>query len=208
MKAIALLMVLSGSAMAGGMVQGGATPASAALSESTVTATQAYFGSAPKSTFTATGNLNVSGTLGSPSATFLPALSSFTTTGTAGLTGTFLTTTLSTCVAGSTVSLSLPIAGSVAVYFTGSISNASLGGLEFVGVMVDGTFTNGETASKGLVTVKEQVATDTNNMSFSTIVTGLAAGSHSFCLAVASTVGAGTIDNTNSIATLSVYMLP
>ncbi len=307
MKAIALLLVLSGSAMAGGLVQGGATPPSAALSENTITASTltvssqlsgsiwfsttsgrlsqdnanlfytfsggprlglgtagpatllhlssgtltvdggtaaitssgAYTGTgvnghiisassitttggvfgatgvfgtgATHSTFTATGSLSVLATQGganTPAANFSPALSSFTTTGTSGLTGTFNTTTLSTCVAGSTVSLNLPITGNVAVYFNGAMSNASLNGLIMVGVMVDGTYVNGETSAKGLTMVKEQVATDNNNMSFSAIVTGLASGTHNFCLAVAATFGTATIDNTNSIATLSVYMLP
>lgn len=158
-------------------------------------------------TVVGSGGLLVSVTGTSPAATFTPNLSSFTVSG--ALSGTFTNTTLGACISGSTITLNLPTnVGSVFVGFNGAISDGNLAANISVGILIDGGFANGETNAKGLTSVMQAVTTDNNNMSFSTILTGLAAGAHNVCLAPFVSAGTGTIDSTNSVAKLWMYMLP
>lgn len=159
-------------------------------------------------TTTISNGLTVSGGAGTtPVATFSPNLSSSTTSGT--LSGTFTNTALGPCISGSTITLTLPTnVGKIMAVFNGSISNDGLNNVMVVGVLVDGAFVNGQTSTLGLVSAKEQVATDDNNMSFSAVVTGLSAATHNICLTARVSAGTGTIDSTNSIAKLAAYMLP
>lgn len=135
-------------------------------------------------------------------------ISSFMVSG--ALSGTFANTTLVTCVSGSTVSLTLPAgtSGNVQAQFHGAIANGNLAANISVGLIVDGAFIDGETTTKGLTSTQQAVATDNENFSFSELITGLAAGSHTFCLAALVSAGTATIDSTNSVAKLQVNVLP
>lgn len=136
---------------------------------------------------------------------FTPNISSFTTTG--AISGTFANTVLGPCV--STVSLTLPLGQSVIhVDVHGTISVNSLAAVIGIGLLVDSTFTDGETNAKGLTAPQEAVSTDGTNMSFSENVSGLASGSHTICLAPFVSGGTGTIDSTNSVMKMQAYILP
>lgn len=152
-------------------------------------------------------NLDVSVAGSTWAAIFTPNLSSFTVS--SALSGTYTNTTLTTCITGSTMTITLP--GGVGQIFVGFNGTASVGSLNAVmgaGIIVDGGYVNGETASKGLTAPQETVATDGTNLSFSTLLTGLSAGAHNVCLSLFVSAGTGTIDSTNSVAKLWMYALP
>lgn len=140
-------------------------------------------------------------------AVFTPNISSFSVSG--SLSGTYTNTTLGLCIANSTVTLTLPSGNSkIMVLYSGTASVASLAGVLGSGIVVDGGFVNGETASKAIVAPLEAVSTDGTNVSFSTLLTGLSSGTHSVCYSPFVSTGTGTIDSTNSIARLTIYALP
>lgn len=142
----------------------------------------------------------------SPPATFVPNLSSSTTSG--NLSGTFMNTTLAACVSGSTITLTLPAnVGKIMVGLNGTISVNSLQPI-MVGVLVDGAFVNGESSTVGLIAPIEQTVLDGNNVSFAVPITGLSAATHNICLVTAVGSGTATIDSTNSAMRLWAYMLP
>lgn len=173
----------------------GAVYAGTAFSAPTVVATQ----------ISNTTNGLGSGT--SPATIFVPILSSNAVTG--ALSGTFTNTTLGTCISGSTNTLNLPVGvGGVVSYFNGGFSDATLATTYGVGVIVDGGYVNGETSGKGLTPGETAVAGKTANMSFSVPITGLASGTHNFCLSAFVSAGTGTIESTISVSKFTVVMMP
>ncbi len=127
----------------------------------------------------------------------------------AALSGTFAGTSLGACVSGSTVSLTLPTGVTkIEVRFRGSARNDGLTNNQVVGVIVDGAYTGGETAAKGLMAMAQAVVNENENLSFTEVVSGLSAGSHAFCLGAFVGGGTSTIDSTLSVAKMTVVMMP
>lgn len=155
------------------------------------------------------GTQSFTGPGNGPAATFSPNLSS--TTVSSNLSGTYTTTTLGPCITNSTGTLDYTNAvgtrGAMIIVRLTS-SDGSLSAIQSAAVLVDGAFINSQTASKGGVAPMEDVATNGTNLSYVEYVTGLSAASHSFCLTLAVSAGTGTIDSTNSVATMRVVMMP
>lgn len=137
---------------------------------------------------------------------FTPNLSS--STASSAISGTFVNTTWA-CLS-STVSLTITISSSIAAEFHGSMSHSSLAATISLGVLVNGLLIDGETSTAGLISLKEQVATDNNNMSFYETIDPLYLknGSNTFCLAGFTSASTATIDNTLSIAKFKVTAKP
>ena len=155
-----------------------------------------------------TGTLNVTG-----ASTFSTVLSSFTSANPAG---SISATALNACIAGSTVSLTLPAQTStVWVGFSGASTTSVLGSTVTVGILIDGAYATvagvTETSALGLKTVGQwaTVGGDDLNMSFPSVpITVTAGASHNFCLTMKSTSGTAYIDNNASIAVFEAHFLP
>lgn len=174
----------------------------------------------PGSTIAFAGGVYISTSVGGSSTTaniallnttgqtiFTPNLSSFTVS--AALSGTFTTTTLGPCIANSTMSLTLPNGNSlIQGGFRGSISDGNLAANVSVGILLDGALTDGETTTKGFVSIQQAVLGDTENFSFPFFISGLSAGTHNVCFTALAGAGTGTIDSTNSVAKIWMYTLP
>lgn len=151
-------------------------------------------------------SVTVKGPTGAPAAIFSPVLSSGTVS--SALSGTFTNTTLGLCVANSTGSMVLPQVSEIRFDVHCTISVASLAAVLGAGVIVDGGFIDGETASKGAVAPQEAVSTDGTNLSFTIYASGLSAASHSYCFSPFVSTNTGTIDSTNSVCHLHAHMMP
>lgn len=176
------------------------------VSANTAAIIQPATASAPGAlTVFSSATFKATGTGTTPAATFSPNLSSNTVSG--ALSGTFTNTTLGVCI--STITLTLPVnGGAVFLGFNGAISVNGLAAVIGIGVLVDGAFVNGESASKGLTAPVEPVISNAVNMSFSAPVTGLSVATHNFCLSPFVSTGTGTIDSTNSVAKFWAFALP
>lgn len=86
--------------------------------------------------------------------------------------------------------------GPVLVIFTGTITNATVLKVVNLDIDVDGTRESG--VSEGLLAVQEPVADYLMNGCFSTLVTGLDAGSHTFKLQWSVDGGTGKLWNTSA----------
>lgn len=105
---------------------------------------------------------------------------------------TFTNTTFDRCVTGSTVTMTTT-GRPVVVWFTGSTSiNAAVTGA--VSFMQDGAFVSPLSSSIGVLGVGTSVDTEVN-ASFHFLVSSIAAGSHSWCLAVKTPSGTLTVKN-------------
>lgn len=168
------------------------------LTETTITATTVN-----------TTNLSVSGTIsgsGASPALFSPSLSSGTVS--AALSGTFTNTTLGLCIASSTGTMTLAQVSEIRFDVHCTISVASLASVIGAGVIVDGGYIDGETASKGATAPQEAVSTDGTNLSFTVYAPGLSAATHNYCFSPFVSTNTGTIDSTNSVCHLHAHMMP
>ena len=95
--------------------------------------------------------------------------------------GGFNQTALGGCIS-STVTITLPISGSVEVGFKGQGSHGTLNAVVILGILQDGAYGGGGSSSVGVIDANEPVAGDDMNMSFTLPITGLSAGDHNFCL--------------------------
>lgn len=144
--------------------------------------------------------------------TFNPAISSGTPSG--SISGTFTQTTLLACQAASTQTLTLPAgcSGKVLLVFHGSAGSSVINSTITVGILQDGGYLTGESATKGIVSMGDPnltgLAGEDFNLSFPKIVSGLTCAVHSWCLAFMTTSGTGTIESTRADSVFTAVPLP
>lgn len=139
-------------------------------------------------TLSASGSLSLTG---SAVATFNTPISSTSISGT--LSNSFTATALGPCVSGSTVALTLPIAGNVLVGFTGNGYSSTLAAVFNGTILMDGAYQQGASSSSGQLTVTQPVANDVDNFSFYFPILNAAAGTHNFCLSTSISTGTGNL---------------
>lgn len=111
------------------------------------------------------------------------------------LTATWTNTALGPCIAGSTITLTMPITGNVLAGFTGAVSQATSGDTIGGTILMDGHFQNGASSGAGHIFATASANNGGIPFSFSMPILGVTAGTHNFCLTMFVGASTGAMSN-------------
>lgn len=156
-------------------------------------------------TNTAPSAINISVTTTTLTSNFTVPLSS--TVVSATLTQVWANTTISTCIATSTITLTLPVSGNVQVGFVGRVYTSGLGTDIEGAIMMDGAFQQGASSTIGNNGISEAGVSYLEPFSFDFPITNVSSGIHNFCLAMMTNTGS-SIGNFYGPSRLWAHILP